>query len=73
LRENGPMELLQRRARLDAQLLIENPAQSVVGREGVGLPATPVEGKHPLRLHPFAEWVSTDELIKFRHYRYVSA
>jgi hypothetical protein len=67
------MELLQWHAGLDAQLFIENLAQSVIRRERVALPPTPVKRKHPLRLKPFAEWVSTDELIEFRHDRDVSA
>ena len=50
LREDRSMELLQRHAGLDAQLFIENLAQSVIRRERVALPPTPVKRKHPLRL-----------------------
>jgi hypothetical protein len=44
------MGLLQWHAGLDAQLFIENLAQSVIRRERVALPPTPVKRKHPLRL-----------------------
>ena len=49
------MELPQLAARLDAELLHEQPARGLVGGERVGLAARAVEREHQLAAKPFAK------------------
>ena len=46
LRQDRPVQLAEAHARLDAEILDEDPAGALVRGEGVGLPAGPVQGEH---------------------------
>ena len=48
LSQNGTFELLQLLARIDAELVDEDPACVLVGGEGFRLAARPVEREHEL-------------------------
>src|SRR5262249_59652297 len=48
LPQDRPFELLEGRARLEAELLGERPSRRLVRLESVRLPSGPVEGKHEL-------------------------
>ena len=64
LAENRLLEGLQGRARLDAQLVDEQPSRLPIDLEGLGLPARAVEGAHELRAKPLAERVLADERLE---------
>ena len=66
LTEDLRVQLLQRAARLDPQVVDEEPAPLVVGRERVGLPARAVEREHELRPQPLAEWIRAQERFELR-------
>jgi len=54
LSQDLPLELLELRARLEAQLVAERLAGLPIGLERVRLPARGVERAHQLSLQPFA-------------------
>ena len=61
--EDGTMQLLQRRAGLDAQLGVQQLVQLAVFDQRVGLPPAPVEGKHALRMRLLAKRLPSDQLV----------
>ncbi len=54
LSQHRLVQLLQRRAGLHPELVIEHLPQGAVGRQGVSLPPGSVQREHPLRLHLLA-------------------
>src|SRR5262249_57763871 len=61
LAEDGAVEPLQRRARLDAELVDECAPGVEIRLERLGLAARAVERQHQLAAQPFAERVLPDE------------
>lgn len=59
--EHRPLEVPQRRARVDAELIAEASPDRVAGPERLGLPATPVQGEDPLGPQPVSQRVLGDE------------
>ena len=64
LAENGPLELLERRPGLEAELVGEMRAGLPVGLERLGLAAAPVEGDHVEPPRPFAQRVRAGEVAR---------
>ena len=64
LAQNRLLELVQGRARLDAELVDEQPPRLPIDLEGLGLPARAVEGAHELRAKPLAERMLADERLE---------
>jgi hypothetical protein len=58
LLEDRPLQLVQRGAGLEPQLLAQRVPRVPEHRERVGLPIAPVEGEHQLPAEPFAAPVS---------------
>ena len=52
--EDLPLELLELRSRLEAELFAERPPGASVGIEGIALSSRAVKGTHQLSLQPFA-------------------
>ena len=69
--EDRPLELLQIRARLEAELSVELAARLAVCLERLGLAARPVEGEHQLRAQPLAGWVIGNQPLELRDQRLV--
>ena len=61
LREDRLLEPLERRARIDPELVGEDPAGRPETVEGVRLPAGAVQGQHVLCPEPLAEWMLGDK------------
>ena len=66
LGEDPPVQRLQPRGRLDAQLLVEPAAEAVVGRERLGLPAGAVEREHEQPVRRLAQRVRGDVRLELR-------
>ena len=64
--EDRLLELLQQRARLDAQLIDERAARRLVCGKGLRLPSGAVEREHELPTQPFAERLPMN-LLLVRH------
>ena len=64
LEEDRPLELTERGARIEAELVGEPLAGLLKGPERVRLSSRPVEGEHELRAHPLVVRVRVDELLK---------
>jgi hypothetical protein len=73
LAQDGLLELAQRGARLQPQLLVECRARVLVAGESVGLPARAVEGEHELTAQALAVGVLGDEGLELRNQRDVVA
>ncbi len=58
------LELAERCARLDPELVDERPTGGLVGLERVGLATAAVERQHQLSAQPLAKWVVVDELFE---------
>ena len=65
--ENRPLELAERRAWLDAELVGERPARVPVGGECILLAAGAVEREHELLAQPLAVGLGGDQLAELRH------
>jgi hypothetical protein len=65
--EDLQLESLQRRPRVDAELLDQRPAPALVHVQRVGLPATAVEREHQLAAQALAEHVLGDQRLELRH------
>ena len=63
LAQDRALELLQRRARLDPELLDEQPAALPVARERLGLAAAAVEREHQLAAQLLAQRLLVDERL----------
>lgn len=61
LAEDRPLELLQRAARLQTELLAQQLSRAAVGGERIGLATRPVEGQHQLATQPLLQRVDCDE------------
>jgi hypothetical protein len=66
LPQDRRLQRTQRRRRVDAQLLVEQPAHLPVGRQGLVLPAGPVQREHVRRTQPLPEGVRADEPVELR-------
>ena len=66
LREDRPLELPQRLARLDPELVDERLARALIDRERVRLPAGAVERQHQLSPEPLAHGLLDDEALELR-------
>jgi hypothetical protein len=64
LPEDQPLELAERRRRLDAELVGEQAPRLLVRDERVRLPARPVEREHLLPPQPLPERLSCDERLE---------
>ena len=64
LLEDRALELPQRLAGLDAELLDERPARALVDGERVGLAAGAVERQHQLAADALAQWLLGDEALE---------
>ena len=60
------LQLLQRRRRLQAELVVEPPAEPVVRGERLGLAAGAVEGEHELAVRRLAQRVGGDDALELR-------
>jgi hypothetical protein len=67
LAEDRLLELPQRRARLDPELVDEHPPRGLVGLERLGLPAGAVEREHQLAAETLPERVLGDERLELAH------
>jgi hypothetical protein len=67
LTEDLQLELLERRPRVDAELLDERAASAPEDLEGIGLPATAVEREHQLAPQTLAKHVLCDQRLELRH------
>ena len=61
------LELLQRRPRLQAELLDQRPAPSLKRVQRVGLPAAAIQRQHQLTAQPLPEHVLGDHRLQLRH------
>ena len=66
MRENLPLELLQRAAGLETELRDHRPPRVLIGRQRIGLPARAVEREHQLLAEAFAERILGDEALQLR-------
>ena len=73
LYEDGSLELLQRNARLEAQLDVQVLARLPVHRQSFGLPAAAVEREHQLRAQAFTQRLLRDRCLELAHQRRVPA
>ena len=64
LPQDRPLELLERRAQVDPELVDEGPARVLVGLQGLRLPARPVQRRHQIPPQAFAERVLGDECLE---------
>src|SRR5262249_49488570 len=67
LAEDRALELLQRPARLQAQLLPQQLARLPVGRQRISLPACPVQREHQLPAQPLGQRVRRDQRLHLPH------
>ena len=65
--EDLQLELLQRRPRLEAELLDQRPAPSLKRVQRVGLPAAAIQRQHQLAAQPLSEHVLGDQRLELRH------
>ena len=65
--ENGPLQLLERRAGIDPELVDERLSRDPVVLERLGLAAGPVQREHELRQQALAQGVLRDECLELRH------
>ena len=68
LDEHAALEVLQRRARVDPELVGERAPERLVARERLGLAARAVEGEHLLRAKALAQRVTGDERLELTHH-----
>ena len=68
LDEHAPLEVLQRRARVDPELVGERAPERLVARERLGLTARAVEREHLLRAKALAQRVTGDERLELAHH-----
>ena len=61
------LELLQRRPRLEAELLDQRPAPALKRVQRVGLPAAAIQRQHQLAAQPLSEHVLGDQRLELRH------
>ena len=64
LLQHPPLELAQRRRRLDPELVGERAPERLVARERLGVPARPVEREHVLRAEALAQRVLRDQRLE---------
>ena len=64
LPKDRPLQLLERRARIDPELVDEGPARILVGVQGLRLPTRPVQRRHQIPPQAFAERVLGDECLE---------
>ena len=62
--ENRPLELLERRTRLEPKLVDEHLAAVTVGRQRVSLATAAIESEHELRPQPLAHRMRTHERLQ---------
>ena len=62
--KNRPLELLERGARIDPELVDERPARVLVGLQGLRLPARPVQRRHQVAAQTLAQRVLGDERLE---------
>ena len=62
--ENRPLEALQLRARVDAELLDQDPAPLLIGLERLGLASRAVERDHQLPARPLAQRILGDKRLE---------
>ena len=67
LAQDVRLQSLKRRARSEAELLIQRAARLVVGLESVGLAPGAVERQHQLPPQPLAQWVVADQRLQLAH------
>ena len=67
LAEDGAVERLELRARLDAQVFDQRASRLVVCRQRLGLPARAIERQHQVRPQALAERVQADERFDLGH------
>ena len=66
LPKDRPLQLLERRARIDPELVDERPARVLVGVQRLRLPTRPVERRHQIPAQAFAERMLGDEGLELR-------
>ena len=64
LPKDRPLQLLERRARIDPELVDEGPARFLVGVQRLGLPTRPVQRSHQIHPQALAERVLGDECLE---------
>ena len=64
LPKDRPLQLLERRARVDPELVDEGPARILVGVQGLRLPTRPVQRRHQIPPQAFAERVLGDQCLE---------
>jgi hypothetical protein len=69
MRQDRPLKLLKLPARLDAELLDEQPASLAVALERLGLTARSVEREHELAAQPLAQRVLVHERLELGNER----
>jgi hypothetical protein len=65
--QDGPLELTQRCARLDAQLFDQMGPQRLVDLQCLGLPARTVQGEHPRSPEPLSQGVFPGHHLELAH------
>ena len=73
LAQDRALELLQRRARLDPELVDEHASRGLVGGQRLGLAARPVEREHQLAAQALAQGMLGRERLELRDQRGVPA
>src|SRR5205823_14556530 len=73
LAEDGALELLQRAARLDAELVDQHAAALAVDGQRVDLPAAAIEGEHQVAAQPLAQRLVAYECRQLTHQLLVAA
>ena len=73
LLQDRSLERLERRGRVDAELLDQGAPRLLVGLERLGLPARPVQREHQLTAQPLAQRVLRDETLELAHELRVAA
>ena len=66
LPEDRLLELAERRARLDPELLVEEGTRVAIRGQRIGLPAAPVQAEHQLSAQSLVERMHRDELLDLR-------
>src|SRR5215469_7861095 len=64
--QDVPLERLELLARLQTELLTEEPARAAVGGERIGLALAAEEGEHQLAPEALAEWLLRDQALQLR-------
>ncbi len=65
--QDALLEHLELGSRLHAQLVDQHPADSLVGRQRIGLAAAAVEGEHQVLVQPLAQRELSDQGLQVRH------